>query len=97
MADIDRSDASGAVLEHTIRKAAGRGADVETIEIFDGEAEELESALEFFAAAAHEARFGGEGDLDVVGERVAGFSGGLPVDANLAGEDETLGEFARVG
>ena len=55
MPHVEGRDARGAVLEHAVREAAGRGADVEAVEPFDGQAERLERPFELPSAPAHEA------------------------------------------
>ena len=49
--DIDRIDAPGAALEQHLRKAAGRGADIEADAAFRVEAEMIERGGKLHAAA----------------------------------------------
>jgi len=87
-------DTGGAGLEQAIGEPAGGGAEVDGDEAGDIEMKVVQGVFQFKAAAT-DIFFAGFQCKDVVGlDGVAGFLGGLAVDADLAGEDGAFGFFA---
>jgi hypothetical protein len=90
--DVDGEDFCGAGLEKAVGEASGAGADVDASEACGIQREIFQGTFEFEAAAAGEFEVAA-GDLEArnLWDGVAGFVGGLAVDANFASEDQGTG------
>jgi hypothetical protein len=86
------------MLEHAVGEASGGGSDIDAGQASERDGPVGESVLEFEAAAADvlEVRTE-ETDGCGGGDGGAGFVDALLVNENAAGEDESLGSFARRG
>jgi hypothetical protein len=96
-ADIDGIDEFGSVLEEAVGEASCGCADVHGDGFGDIQLEGLEGVFEFGSAAADVAGRGGDFELVVGLDFAAGFIGDLAIEADRAGEDESLGLFPAGG
>ena len=94
LADVHGKNLGRAVLEQAIGEPAGGGAEVERDQAGHVQLKMSQRVFELVAAAADVFFAGVEGEGVVRLDGVAGFAGGLGVDADLAGEDGAFGAFA---
>ena len=96
LADVHGEDFGGAMLEETISETASGSAEVDGGQAGDIDLKVAEGVFEFEAAATDEFVLADEGKLVVGFDGVAGFTGELAIDVDLAGEDGALGFLAAV-
>ena len=98
VASVYSEDRFRAILEHAIGEAAGGGAYIDAGEADERDRPVGEGVLEFEAAATDVLEIGAEeADRCSGGDGGAGLVDALLVDEDAAGEDESLGAFARSG
>jgi hypothetical protein len=93
-ADVHGKNFFGAVLQQAISESAGGGAQVESGDSSGLQMKMVEGVFQFVAAAADVFVAGLEDKLVIRLDGIAGFAGGLGVDADLSGEDGAFGAFA---
>ena len=93
-ADVHGKNPCGAVLQQAIGKSAGGRAEVERGYSDDIQMKMVQGLFQFVAAAADVFIAGIEGKTVIGLDGIAGFAGGLGVDADLTGEDGAFGAFA---
>jgi hypothetical protein len=78
------------------RNQTGGRAEIKRRETGDGELKMFQRVLKLVAAAADELLRRRHGNFIGGLDAVAGFAGGMTIDANCAGEDKALGLFAAL-
>jgi hypothetical protein len=96
LADIYCEYFCRAVLEEAICEPTGGSAKVERGEIGNVQLKMHQRVFQFVAAATHKFFYSIERDFVGWLYGVAGFLGGMTVDAHLAGNDEPLGALATI-
>ena len=91
--DVDARHADDAALQEAVGEAAGRRTDVETVQAFDRNLEMVERPFELLATAGDEARRLIDDQHRIFGKRLRRLvNDRVRARANLAGEDEGLGD-----
>jgi hypothetical protein len=92
-ANVHGKNPGGTVLEQAIGKSARGRAEVERSEAGDVQLKMAQGVFQLVSAAADVFFTRVEGDLVAGFDGIAGFVGGLAVDADLSGEDGAFGAF----
>src|SRR5439155_10731500 len=96
MTDIDSGDMAGATLQQHFAEAAGRGADIQAIEVTGRERKTIESVTELEGGARYiGSRIIGNGDEGTFSDRLSWLGDRDPVDRHRAAFDRIACPRAR--